>query len=155
MPNFVQLENNIIKMADNSDFIDLVGNLHKGLKKFSVKEMNNQLSQIIKDKDESDIKKALNLVCKEFNVPYQTLMQKNQRGELHDAKDIAYCLLHFDLNLKVRYIAKEIFDNWPNSVSKGVNRLKKINVKVKQDEIFFCRYSKLRDELIVTLQKIN
>ena len=48
---------------------------------------------------------ALQMVCDEYNITRFTLIHTKDRGEIQDAKRIAYCLLHFDIGLtEVEYI---------------------------------------------------
>lgn len=140
-------------MQEKQDLELLLTNIQRGLKIYSVQELNSALSKILTQKQDKqkEVNIALSIVCAEYRITRETLMKKNGRGELADAKDIAYCLLHFGLDLRVRHIAKKIFFNWPNSVSKGVKRLKTINPKIKQDQAFLDTYKKLQERFITQL----
>jgi chromosomal replication initiation ATPase DnaA len=145
-------------MHDNYEIEHLLNNIQKSLKIYSVRELNDALKDIISYKDSSkkeDINYSLNLVCEYFNITISQLMGKDNRGMIVDAKQIAYCLLYFDVKLSVKNISKNIFHNWRNSVYRGINRFKNINVNIKEDEVFFCNYNNIRDKFLIHKNKIK
>jgi chromosomal replication initiation ATPase DnaA len=139
-------------MQDNYEIEHLLTNIQKSLKIYSVRELNNALKDIISYKDfnkKDDINYSLNLVCEHFKINISQLMGKDNRGTIVDAKQIAYCLLYFDVKLSVKNISKSIFHNWRNSVYRGINRFKDININIKEDEMFLSNYNILKQKLIV------
>jgi len=145
-------------MQDNYEIEHLLNNIQKTLKIYSVKELNNALKNIINYKDSNkikDISYSLNLVCEHYKITLSELMGKNNRGTIVDAKQIAYCLLYFDVKLSVKNISKNIFYNWRNSVYRGINRFKDINVSIKEDEMFLSNYNILKEKFIVYKNKIK
>ena len=139
-------------MQDNYEIEHLLTNIQKSLKIYSVRELNNALKDIISYKDSNkkdDINYSLNLVCEHFKITITQLMGKDNRGTIIDAKQIAYCLLYFDVKLSVKNISKSIFHNWINSVYRGINRFKDININIKEDEMFLSNYNILKQKFIV------
>ena len=139
-------------MQDNYEIEHLLTNIQKSLKIYSVRELNNALKDIISYKDSNkkdDINYSLNLVCEHFKITITQLMGKDNRGTIIDAKQIAYCLLYFDVKLSVKNISKSIFHNWRNSVYRGINRVKDININIKEDEMFLSNYNILKQKFIV------
>jgi chromosomal replication initiation ATPase DnaA len=136
-------------MRENEEVEYLLTNIQKGLKIYSVKELNNAISKILTKKEEKveEINYVLDLVCEHFEISLSQLKKKGARGRIIDAKQTAYCLLHFNMGLPIRYIAKKIFNNWPNSISTGIKRVKNADIKIKQDEIFMLNYKKLQQKL--------
>ena len=104
-------------MSETKDLELLLKNIQKGLKFFSIKELSDNIMSFLKSKESktNEINIILEIVQKEFSISLSKL-KSNGRGELQDAKQIAYCLLHYDLGLSVRHISTKIFDNWHNSV---------------------------------------
>ena len=145
-------------MHDNQEIEHLFNNIQKSLKIYSVKELNDTLKDIISYKDSNkkeDINYSLGLVCEYFNISTAQLMGKDNRGRIVDAKQIAYCILYFDVKLSVKTISKSIFHNWRNSVYRGINRFKNINKNIKEDEMFFSNYNSIREKFIVYKSKIK
>jgi chromosomal replication initiation ATPase DnaA len=139
-------------MQDSAEIEHFFSNIQKGLKMYSLKEFNSAIKDIINTKGDNkkdDIKYTLNLVCTHYNISIQSLMGKDNRGIIVDAKQVAYCLLYFDLKISVKSISKNIFYNWRNSVYRGINRLKTINTNIKEDEIFSNNYKAIREKLIL------
>jgi chromosomal replication initiation ATPase DnaA len=133
-------------MNDNIEIELLLTNIQKSLKVYSVKELNNAFKEIISNKNYNteDVSKVLNLVCEHFKITLSQLMSKDNRGKIIDAKQVAYCLLHFNLSLSVKQISKHIFKNWRNSVYRGINRYKNINRSIKEDDIFYNDYATIQ-----------
>ena len=88
------------------------------MKVYTLKEINNTFKDIIdsKNNNTTDVSHALNIVCEHFKINMNQLMGKDNRGVIVDAKQIAYCILYFDVKLSVLTISKNIFKNCRNSV---------------------------------------
>lgn len=135
---------------DKSEIEDLLKNIQEGLKKYSISELNEALIAILNKKHDKseEIDYVFSIVTNEFNISIRTLKQKNHRGIINDAKQIAYCLLHLTLGLSIRHIADKIFFNWHTSVSIAIKRFKTTNTEIKQDKEFIDKYTKLQLKLI-------
>lgn len=126
-------------------------NISKGLSQMSVKQLNDVVITALNKKEDinPEIDYVLTIVTNDFCITKTALMTGNARGTLQDAKQISYCLLHFVLGLSTYYISANIFNNWQNSVSKGIQRFNKANPeKIKDDRDFIEKYNPLRDKLI-------
>ncbi|OQA33586.1 MAG: hypothetical protein BWY54_00960 [Candidatus Dependentiae bacterium ADurb.Bin331] len=137
-------------MSDQKELEKLFKNIGHGLKKFSPAELNKAVSSALKNQSDPtpEIAFVLESVAKNFKISVKALKQKHTRGHIQDAKQIAYCVLHFNLGLSINYIANEIFDNWPNSVQIGVNRLKNFNPTIKSDVVFKETYESIESQLL-------
>jgi chromosomal replication initiation ATPase DnaA len=144
-------------MQENTEIEHLFSNIQKSLKVYTLKELNNTFKDIIdsKNNNSTDVSYALNIVCEHFKINSQQLMGKDNRGVIIDAKQIAYCLLYYEMNLSVKFISKNIFKNWRNSVYRGINRLKKLNINVKEDLTFSQNYTAIQSKLFKHKNKIK
>jgi chromosomal replication initiation ATPase DnaA len=140
-------------MDENKDLELLLKNLQEGLKNHSIKELNEALVVAINNKydKKADIDNVLLLVSKKYEISIKTLLSTHGRGKTQEAKQIAYCLLHINLGLSIRYIAKRVFFNWPSSVMIGVKRYKFANPKIKHDAEFLETYNNLQEKLMMYL----
>jgi len=137
-------------MSDKKELEQLFKNIGHGLKKFSPGELNKAVSSALKNQSDPtpEIDFVLESVAKHFKISVKALKQQHSRGKLQDAKQIAYCLLHFNLGLSFNYIAKNVFDNWPNSIAIGVNRLKNVDIHIKTDADFKETYDLIESQLL-------
>jgi len=142
-------------MQDKKDIEQLLKNIQEGLKKYSVKELNDAIISFLNKKDDKsqEIDYVLSIVCEEFKTNLRTLKKNNIRGILQEGKQIAYCILHFNLGLSTRYISEKIFMNWHTSVHAGIRRYKNCNPLLKQDKEFLDRYDLLSKKFIDNFTK--
>ena len=140
-------------MSSKKEVESLLKNIQRGLKLYSVQDLNRAIVTFLNKKNDktADIDKVMGIVCKEYSITKESLKSKNARGNLQEAKQICYCLLHFNLGLSIRHISEKIFFNWPTSVSIGVKKYKNADVKHKQDKKFIEKYEKLQKQLITEL----
>ena len=75
------------------------------------------------------------------------LIYGKSKKDLQQARNITYCILHLDLGLPIRYIAKRIFFlNWHISVGFSIKYHKSLNMNIAPDKLF--------KEKLETIQKI-
>lgn len=132
----------------------LLKNMHKVIKKHGIDGLNEALVVLINQNSDNseEVALAFKVVSEEFNIEPKHLMLKHTRGRITDAKQICYCLLNGCLNLSVRKIAK-IF-NLGNSfavVFNGIDRLRKANPSLKQDNEFIKHFEKAKNNLLIEL----
>lgn len=134
----------------NNEIEKLLKNIQEGLKRYSVKELNQAIISFLNKKEDKldEIEFILRIVSSEYNISIHTLKKENARGLIQEAKQIAYCLLHFNLGLSTRYIAKRVFFNWHTSVYSGIKRFKEIDINLKQDREFMEKYQLLNQKMI-------
>jgi hypothetical protein len=137
-------------MSEKTEVEELLKNIHQGLKKVGLKELNTGILKFLSTKNDKseEIDFVLQLVCKEYSLSIHSLKSKYPKGLVQDAKQVAYCLLHFNLQLTIRYIAEKIFMNWPTSVYTGVKRYKEGDINHKADKDFMEKYNKL-EKLVI------
>jgi chromosomal replication initiation ATPase DnaA len=140
-----------------NDVEELLKNIQEGLKKYTIKELNEAIVTFMNKKDDKseEIIYILNLVSKEFKTNIRTLKKKNVRGIISEAKQVSYLLLHFNLGLSTRYISDRIFGNWHSVVHKAVSRFNNANLNLKPDRDFIETYEKLSQEFIESFTKEN
>jgi chromosomal replication initiation ATPase DnaA len=143
--------------VDNQDIETLLKNIQQGLKKYSVNELNDAIVKALTDNHDKseEIKYVMTIVCNEFKVSEYALKNMKKRGSLQEAKQIAYCLLYFNVGLSIREIANNIFFNWHTSVANGIKRFKKSDVQHKQDKAFIDKYIVLRNKLLLFVKEQN
>jgi chromosomal replication initiation ATPase DnaA len=142
-------------MSDKTEIENLLKNIQEGLKNYSVKELNEAIIDFINKKDDKteEIDYVFQIVCDEYKTSPRILKKNNVRGVLHEAKQIIYCILHFNLGLSTRFIADRVFNNWHNSVHSGIKKYKLCDPAIKQDRIFLEKYSLLSAKFIETFTK--
>ena len=136
-------------MSENREIKKLLKNIQEGLSLYSLQELNQALVTSLNKKHEiaHEIDCVLDLVCGEFSISKTTLKTIHIRGDLQEAKQIAYCLLHHNLGLSIRYISERIFFNSHTSVANGITKLKNADITHKQDKEFIERYNELQKKL--------
>lgn len=128
----------------------LLKNIQTGLKKFSIQELNEAIITFLNKKNDksAEINHIMNIVCEEYKISKEGLKSKKARGTLQEAKQITYCLLHFNYGFSLRYISTNIFQNNHNSVAIGVRKLKNADPNHIIDKKFIEKYNKLQSKLI-------
>jgi hypothetical protein len=142
-------------MADKKEIELLLKNIQEGLKKYSVKELNDAIISFLNSKEDKyeEIGYVFQIVCEEYETNIRTLKKNNVRGVLQEAKQIIYCILHHNLGLSTRFIADRIFSNWHTSVHSGITRLKNCDENLKQDRMFLEKYRLLSTKFIEKFTK--
>lgn len=146
-------------MSANEEIGILLKNIEKGLQKYSVDELNNAIVKVLTDVNEHDkteeIQYVITIVCNYYSISQHTLKNINKRGALQEAKQIAYCLLYYNLGLTQRFIADSIFFNWQTSVANGIKRFQKSDRQLKSDKQFLEKYNILKAKLINFINEQN
>lgn len=144
-------------MGNQQQFVDLLKNIQEALKHHTPQELNDAIIEILNKKEDKapEIEHVLNSVCSKFNISIRTLKKSKARGEIQQARSLAYCLLHLDLGLSVRHVAKKIFKKYPNSVSVAIKYKRNCDTKIKRERVFLEYYEELRNELIEFIKEQN
>jgi len=134
-------------------------NLQEGLKKYTLAEFNDSISSIVTDKKGKKREQKLKVdcviteICNEFNLSREELLKGRGKGIVQTARKYTYCILHNDLELPIRHIAKNIFAHqWHTSVSVVINYSKTLNLAIKSDREFAEKLNFLRSRID---EKIN
>lgn len=154
--SFVQQQPNY-RMGNQQQFVELLNNIKEGLKHYTPEELNNALIEVLNKKSDKapEIEHILTSVCTKFNISRRTLIHSKARGEIQQARSLAYCLLHLDLGLSVRHISFKIFKKYPNSVSVAIKYKRNCDPKIKRERIFLENYEFLQKELIEFIKEQN
>lgn len=146
---------NVLKMAEKQ-VESLLKNMHKLIRKHGIDGLNDALVNLINQNsdDSQQVGLTFKVVSEEFEIDPNDLMLKHARGNLTDAKQVCYCLLHNCLQLSVRKIAR-IFNigNSFASVFNGIDRLRKADINIKQDKSFVTHYEKAKQMLLTQLHR--
>lgn len=136
----------IVRQKDEID--RLLYNLHRGLQHYTLKEFNQFLISLINKKNDKnlEINYIFEIVTNRFGIT-TTGLKRGAGKNFKQAKQISYCLMHFDLGLSIRHISKNIFLNSSSSVQFGVTRLKKAKL-TNSDKAFLSAYESLQEKLI-------
>ena len=143
-------------MGESAELEQLLKNIQSGLKKYSIKELKDGIVSYFNKNDDKtlEINTILNVVSNHFDTTIATLKQKNVHGELHDAKQICYCIMNFQLGLSTRYIAERIFGySVHTNVHRGIMRYKNANMELKPDREFVEKYELLKKQCIDKFKK--
>lgn len=144
-------------MDDKKEVELLLKNIQESLKNYSVKELNEAIISFLNKKDDKtkEIDHVFAIVCEEYKTSPRILKKNNIRGELHEAKQIIYCVLYFNLGLSTRHIADRVFFNWHGSVYSGIKKFKNCDPNIKQDREFMHKYEKISKQFIEYFSKEN
>lgn len=145
-------------MSDTKNELEsLLQNIQEGLKKYTIQELNEAIITFLNKKSDKSIETnyVLTIVAEDYNLSKNSLRSKRARGIQQEAKQIAYCLLHFNLGFSLRYISQRVFFNNHNSVAIGVRRLKHADPNHKVDKVFIDKYKKLESKLLNNFANLN
>ena len=133
-------------MIKDEDLKLFFKNIEIVLRKYSPSELNKAILEVLNKKQDKaiEISFILQTTATQYNTSVNILKQKNCRGEnITNAKQMAYCLLKHRLDMSLRQISKNVFDNNHVSVDKGIKRLQNCDKNIKSDREFLEIYDKL------------
>lgn len=145
-----------VNMSEKKALETFFKNVQQNLKNYSLCEINESLewmsnNDIYKQKDISMI---LDVICEDFNIEKETLIYGKTKKELQQARNIAYCILHLDLGVPIRYIAKRIFFlKWHNSVAVAIKYHKSLNVNIAPDRKFKEKMETIQKTIVLKKSK--
>ena len=150
-------------MSEKEEVLRLIKSLQKGLKQYTLKEFNEAINSVISPTDsekskEKHISLILDLICEEYGLTKRELIHGKAKGinksEVQKARNVAYCLLHFNLKLPIRYIANKVFLlKWHNSVGVAIQYYNKLNCDIQPDKEFKEKFEKIQESVISKLKK--
>lgn len=144
-------------MSEKADLESLLKNIQEGLKVYSVKELNAAIIECLNKKHDKreEVEFVLNTIALDYSISRKILIHSTARGRIQEARQLAYCILHFNLGLPMRYIATRIFSKWHNSVAIAIKQYKNLNVSIKHEREFKEKYEAIQKRLIdyITQQK--
>lgn len=134
-------------------------NLQLGLKRFSLAELNETIEALVTDKNQKSRQRqvkvdlVVNVICKHFNLDRDIFLKGRGKGIVQQARKYAYCILHNDYDLPIRFISNQVFDlKWHTSVSVTIQYYKTLNVDIKPDKEFIEKLNELRNEINIKIK---
>ncbi len=134
----------------SKEFEELLENIQQCLKKYSVQELNQALVTFFAKKQDNadEIDFVLQTVANEYSISKRTLIHSSARGNVQEAKEQAYCILHLNLGITLRHISKRIFlQRNHQGVSKVIQEFKNKSTEVKWGKSFIPRNEKIQKQL--------
>lgn len=131
--------------------------LQKALKSHSINDITDAVSSFLSKKADKheEVHYVLEIVCSEFNISKRMLTHSPGKGNVFTARNIAYCILHYNLSLPVRHIATIIPKKTHTSVFKAVAYFKTINTDIKVDREFKEVYDRIALKLSEFIENKN
>jgi len=134
-------------------------NIQIGLKRYSLSELNQSIEEIVTDKNEKvkqrkvKVDMVINVICKHFAIDRDVFLNGRGKGVVQQARKLAYCILHNDFDLPIRYISQKVFSlKWHTSVSLAIQYSKTLNVDIKPDKEFMDKLNELRNEINIKIK---
>jgi chromosomal replication initiation ATPase DnaA len=124
----------------------LLNNIQKGINAIGISRLNTALCTILLQEDGKD--KAITLViatvCDDFNVAPATIKNKYASAEAMRAREMCFCILHYEFNIPTRAISRAVMGNENHTtVFQIIKRYRTINENIKDDREFKNRYDKI------------
>lgn len=141
----------ITELISQKDLVSLLSNVQEALKSYTVKELNDAILTALNQKH--DLKKEVDFVVKTvanaYKIQPRTLMQSRARGDVQEARMVCYAVLHLDLEITARFIAKRVFNKYHNSVNDAIKRFRDLDPdKFSKDRAVMDRYKECRKQTI-------
>jgi len=139
-------------MAENDQLQSLLKNLQEAFKSYTVQEINAAILDFLNKKGDKneEISFVLNNIAGEYGITKRTLLNSGCRGKISQAKNIAYCVLHYNLGLPIRHISVRVFSRSEGnhlSVFKATKYFRSLNTDVKVDREFKDIYERIVKKL--------
>lgn len=122
--------------------------LQNGIKKHSIRQVNEVLSQL-SDSDALNNKsiadKVINIVSFDFGISKKVLLEGSGRKTLTDARHIAYFIL-YNNGFTMRDIAK-VFNSWQSVIHKGIKRMQNLDTRIHPEQELKKRYENIKTKV--------
>ena len=148
-----------LENTENRELELLFRNIQQGLKRYSLAELNENIGSLVNGSTQKlidnhrHVNVVIDTICADFKIPRGTFLKGRGKGKVQEARKYAYCILHNDLNLTIRYIAKRVFSlKWHTSVSVVLKYEKTLKTELKPDRLFLENLTRLRQAI---KEKIN
>jgi chromosomal replication initiation ATPase DnaA len=143
-------------MNEHKEVEFLLKNIQEGIRLYGVKELNEAITKTLYKKTDkaNEIEFILNIICNEFNFSRNNLIKSKKHGNIQKARQLAYCLLYFDIGLSLREIGN-IFSKYHRSVAIAIENYRKLNTQLKQDKEFFELYKKYQEKILLYVNEKN
>lgn len=141
-------------MNQNKQVEYLLKNIQEGIRLYGVKELNDFISKTLHKKTDkgSEIEFIISMICDDFNILKQHLMESKKHGRIQKARQMCYCLLYFDIGLSLREIGK-VFNKYVRSISCVIENYRKLNPKLKADQEYLALYKKYQEKILIYINE--
>ena len=90
----------------------------------------------------------------EFGVKKDVFIAGRGKRDIHEARRYAFCVLHNQFGLPIRYIAKKVFKlKWHTSVSMVLQYQKSLNLNVKPDREFSEKLTDIQEKINANIKR--
>jgi chromosomal replication initiation ATPase DnaA len=143
-------------MTEQKHIEVLLRNIQEGIRLYGVKELNEAITKTLYSKtDKADeIDFILNMVANDFNLSRHSMIKSKKHGYPQKARQLAYCLLYFDIGLSLREIGS-IFGKYVRSISIAIENYRKINPDIKPDKEFLEKYNFYQQKILLYINEKN
>lgn len=145
-------------MADKESIQQLFKNLQKALEHYSIEDVTEAVAAYLHSKSDvsEETNYVLEIIAADFNISRRTLVHSFAKGNISVARNIAYCVLHYNLKLPVRHISTRIIPRKGHgSVFNAVKYFKSLNPEVKVDREFKEAYDRVSKKLAEFISNKN
>lgn len=127
----------------------LLKNIQQGIRLYGIKELNDAITkQLYKKNNKSEeLEYVINLIIEHYKISRQTLIKSKQHN-IQKARQMAYCLLYFDIGMTMRQIAN-IFDKYVRSIAIAIEYFRKLNPELSIDKSFINEYNSFQEKLLI------
>jgi len=136
-------------MNDSKEVEVLLKNIQQGIRLYGVKELNDAITKELykKNNKSEEVDYIMTLVSEHYKITRQSLIKSKQHN-IQKSRQMAYCLLYFDLKMTMRQIAN-IFDKYVRSIAIAIEYYRKLNPELNIDKLFIDEYKYFQQKLLI------
>lgn len=132
--------------ANTKELGELFDNLKKISKSNGIQELNEALTLFFAKKQDNstEIDFVIQSVADEYSISVRTLKHSTARGQAQEAREVAYCILHLNLGITLRYISKRVFfKSSHTSINRVIVKFKDMGT-LQHELLFKEKYNKIK-----------
>lgn len=143
-------------MEGHKDVEVLLKNIQEGIRLYGVKELNQAITSALYKKTDKaeEVEYIKKIVCDTYGISRHALMTSKKHGDVQKARQIAYCLLHFDIGISQREVAR-IFGKFVRSVSRVIDYHRTLNPSINTDKKFLEEYKNFQQKVLLYINGKN
>lgn len=125
-------------MAKQKKDLELLAqSITEGLKEYTIEEISTAIKDHLEVNRTKEVSFIFKTVAEHYQLTRRIIITGKSSGKIQEARKIIYCLIHYNLNLSTRHIAKRIFKNkWHSSVAITIRYFKTLDENIKIDREF-------------------
>jgi len=99
------------RVINQTELESLLKNFQEALKTYSLKDLNIAILSALNEKnnDSQASEHVLKAVASVYLISVKDLISSRARGKIQEARMVAYAILHFDMQLSMRFISSIVF----------------------------------------------